>query len=73
MNSYPPLNPLATTCIREAAEEVRDVISLRALGLVLDKMELRRSGFVTGDYPLYEIRAFIERRIAAIAQMKGPA
>jgi hypothetical protein len=67
MNSYPPLTPLATACIREVAEEVRDVTSLRALGLVLDKMELRRAGFVTGDYPLYEIRAFIERRIAAMA------
>ncbi|MGA7984962.1 MAG: hypothetical protein WCA01_07265 [Burkholderiales bacterium] len=44
--------------------------SLRALGLVLDKMELRRTGFVTSDVPLYEIRAFIERRIA---KMKGPA
>ena len=67
MNSYPPLNPLATTYIHETAEEVRDVTSLKALGLVLDKMELRRSGFVTGDYPLYEIRNYIERRIAAIA------
>ena len=67
MNSYPPLNPLATTCIREVAEEVRDIASLRALGLLLDKMELRRAGFVTGDYPLYEIRAYIERRIAKIA------
>ena len=70
MNSYPPLTPLATVCIREAAEEVRDVTSLKALGLVLDKMELRRTGFITSDYPLYEIRAFIERRIA---KMKGPA
>lgn len=68
MNSYPPLNPLATTCIREAAEEARDVTSLKALGRVLDKMELRRSGFVTGDYPLYEIRSYIERRIAAMAE-----
>jgi hypothetical protein len=70
MNSYPALTPLATVCIREAAEEVRDVTSLRALGLVLDKMELRRTGFVTSDVPLYEIRAFIDRRIA---KMKGPA
>ena len=70
MNSYPPLNPLATACIREAAEEARDVTSLRALGLVLDKMELRRTGFVTSDYPLYEIRSYIERRIAAIARPK---
>ena len=66
MNSYPPLTPLATVCIREAAEEVRDVTSLRALGLVLDKMELRRTGFITGDVPLYEIRAFIERRITTL-------
>jgi hypothetical protein len=66
MNSYPPLNPLATACIREAAEQVRDVPSLRALGLVLDMMELRRAGFVTSDVPLYEIRAFIERRITIL-------
>lgn len=68
MNSYPELSPLATACIREAAEEVRDIPSLRTLGLVLDKMELRRSGFVTSDMPLYEIRAYIARRIANIAQ-----
>ena len=68
MNSYPKLSPLATACIREAAEEVRDIPSLRTLGLVLDKMELRRSGFVTSDMPLYEIRAYIARRIANIAQ-----
>ncbi|HUJ85273.1 MAG TPA: hypothetical protein VLX30_00300 [Burkholderiales bacterium] len=68
MNSYPPLNPLATVCIREAAEEARDAASLKALGLVLDKMELRRAGFVTGDFPLYEIRAFIERRITFLEE-----
>jgi hypothetical protein len=67
MNSFPSLNPFATACIREAAEEVRDIPSLRTLGLLLDKMELRRAGFVTGDYPLYEIREYIERRIAKIA------
>ncbi len=67
MDSYPPLSPLATVCIREAAEQVRDVPSLKALGLVLDMMELRRTGFVTSDVPLYEIRAFIERRIATMA------
>lgn len=66
MNSYSPLTPLATACIREAAEEVRDIQSLRTLGLLLDKMEVRRTGFVTGDYPLYEIREYIERRIAKI-------
>ena len=67
MNSFPSLNPMTTVCIREVAEEVRDIQSLRTLGLVLDKMEMRRAGAVTGDFPLYEIRAFIERRIAAIA------
>jgi hypothetical protein len=66
MNSYPSLNPMATVCIREAAEEVRDVHSLRALGLVLDKMELRHAGSVTGDIPLYDIRKLIKNRIAAI-------
>ena len=62
----------------EMAPEAADALGitasrLKTLGLVLDKMELRRSGFVTGDNPLYEIRSYIERRIAAIAQMKGPA
>jgi hypothetical protein len=66
MNSYPPLNPLATACIREAAEEVRDVPSLKTLGMLLDKLEMRSTGFVTGDYPLYAIREYIERRIAKI-------
>jgi len=67
MNSYPSLNPMAAGCIREAAEELRDVQSLKALGLVLDKMELRSAGVVTGDIPLYEIRVLIKKRIAAIA------
>ena len=67
MNAYPSLNPMAAGCIREAVEELRDVQSLKALGLVLDKMELRRAGCVTGDVPLYEIQVLIKRRIAAIA------
>ena len=71
MDSYPSLNPLTTTCIREVAEEARDIPSLRTLGLVLDKMELRRTGFVTSDVPLFEIRAYIERRIAAMAQARS--
>jgi hypothetical protein len=66
MDSHASLSPLATVCIREAAEQVRDVPSLKALGLVLDMMELRRAGFVTNDVPLYEIRAFIERRITTL-------
>ena len=66
MNAYPSLNPMAAGCIREAAEELRDVQSLQALGLVLDKMELRRTGSVTGDLPLYEIRVMIRNRIAAM-------
>jgi len=68
MNAYPSLNPMATGCIREAAEELRDVQSLKALGLVLDKMELRSAGCVTGDVPLYEIRVLIKNRIAALAE-----
>jgi len=67
MNAYPSLTPMATGCIREAAEELRDVQSLKAIGLVLDKMELRSEGSVTGDLPLYEIRVLIKKRIAAIA------
>ena len=64
MNAYPTLNPMAAGCMREAAEELRDVQSLQALGLVLDKMELRSAGSVTGDIPLYEIRVLIKNRIA---------
>ena len=67
MNAYPSLNPMAAGCLREAAEELHDVQSLKALGLVLDKMELRSSGAVTGDIPLYEIRMMIKKRIASIA------
>ena len=37
------------------------------------KEEMRRAGSVTGDIPLYEIRAFIERRIAAIADAQAAA
>lgn len=68
MNAHPSLTPMATGCIREAAEELRDVQSLKALGLVLDKMELRSAGSVTGDLPLYEIRVLIKQRIAALAE-----
>ena len=68
MNADPSFNPMATGCIREAAEEVRDIQSLKALGLVLDKMELRSAGSVTGEFSLYEIRVLIKRRIAALAE-----
>ena len=67
MDAHASLTPMATGCIREAAEELRDVQSLKALGLVLDKMELRSAGCVTGEYHLYEIRVLIKNRIAALA------
>ena len=73
MNSYPPLNPLATTCIREAAEEVRDVTSLKALGLVLDKtrkqLDAARNSI---DSAGVRTRA-IERKLRDVESLSGEA
>jgi hypothetical protein len=70
MSAQSSLSPFATSCIREAAEEVRDVAGLKVLGLVLDKMELRHAGFVANDIPVWETRRYIERRITEIVQHK---
>ncbi|GLQ44184.1 hypothetical protein [Dyella nitratireducens] len=67
MDTHTSVNAKAFKAIREAASEISDAGGLRALSLLVDKLE-NVIGFVTQREPLDEAKSLIQGKLAAIEE-----